>query len=613
MSQARASTGGWIGWIDRLVPGGKAPIGLKAQFKRNIVLYAIGTAMLAIQQFLLGWRDFLVKDAVDAIAANQAKVATTGAIFILVVSVGAMVARLLSRTTMFTGGRNVEYELRQALLHHLHKLGPSFFATHPTGEIMSRATNDLQQVRLLLGFGILNVVSSIFSLVSALWVMISISRPLTLAALVTAPILMVVMRWFSQGFYTRTKANQEAIGEMSDRVLASLAGIRIVRSFAMEDSELADFDRTNDTYLRASLSLAKLRGSMGPVMGTVSALGVLIVFWYGGTLLIQDDAFTTGDFVAFWLALLRLIWPLMALGFVVSIVQRGRAGYARLETVFDAEPEVKDGPLPAPAMVEGALAVKDLRFSYGDHHVLDGVSFEVPAGTSLAIVGRTGSGKSTLAALLPRLLPTAPGTVFLDGQDVCNLPLEIVRASIGYAQQDAFLFSTTVLRNVGYALDDPESQRTLIESAAQEAQVQDDILLLPDGYQTVVGERGVQLSGGQKQRVALARALIREPPVLVLDDPLSAVDAKTEAAILEAIDRQAQKRTVLLITHRVAAAARCDQVVVVEQGKVLEQGTHEELLDKGGLYALFAEEQQMEAALAEVAPPSDSIPETGAE
>ena len=611
MTSARASAGGWIAWIDRLVPGGPAPVGLKAQFKRNILLYAIGTAMLAVQQFLLGWRDFLVKDAVDAIALNQAKVATTGAIVILVVSVGAMVARLLSRTTMFTGGRNVEYELRQALLHHLHKLGPSFFATHPTGEIMSRATNDLQQVRLLLGFGILNVVSSVFSLVSALWVMISISGRLTLAALATAPVLMVVMRWFSQGFYARTKANQEAIGEMSDRVLASLAGIRIVRSFAMEESELADFDRKNEAYRRASLRLAKLRGSMGPVMGTVSALGVLIVFWYGGTLLIQDEGFTTGDFVAFWLALLRLIWPLMALGFVVSIVQRGRAGYARLETVFDAEPEVQDGPLPAPEKVQGALTVEDLRFAYGDHQVLDGVSFEVPAGTSLAIVGRTGSGKSTLAALLPRLLPTGRGTVFLDAQDVCDLPLEVVRASIGYAQQDAFLFSTTVLRNVGYALDDPESQRALIESAAKEAQVHDDIVRLPDGYQTVVGERGVQLSGGQKQRVALARALIREPPILVLDDPLSAVDARTEAAILEAIDRQAAKRTVILITHRVAASARCDRVVVLERGKVLEEGTHEELLGEGGLYALFAEEQQMEAALAEVAPPSDAAPGGG--
>jgi ATP-binding cassette, subfamily B, multidrug efflux pump len=612
MSTRAASPSLFYRWLDRLQLSGPPRVGLVAQFKRNLPLYAVGCAMLAAQQTLMAMRDYLVRDAVDAIAVGASEIATQSALTMLAVSLGAMFARLLSRVTIFTGGRNVEYELRQALLAHLHRLGPSFFATHPTGEIMSRATNDLQQVRLLLGFGILNVVSSVAALASALTVMIDISWKLTLAALSMAPVLMGVMRWFSTGFYTRTKANQEAIGEMSDRVLASLAGVRVVRSFAMEDSELAAFDRSNERYLDASLSLARLRGSMGPVMGSVSAFGVLVVFWYGGSLLIEDPNFTTGDFVAFWLALLRLIWPLMALGFVVSIVQRGRAGYARLQTVFDAEPEVQDGEQEGPKEVRGALHVKGLTYSYGDLRVLDGASFEVPAGSSLAIVGRTGSGKSTLAALLPRLLPTKPGTVFLDGHDVCDLPLEIVRASIGYAQQDAFLFSTTVQRNVGYALDDPDRQRELIESAAREAQVQDDILQLPDGYSTVVGERGVQLSGGQKQRVALARALIREPPILVLDDPLSAVDAKTEAAILEAIDRQASKRTVLLITHRVAAAARCDKVVVLERGRVIEQGTHDELIAEGGVYALFAQEQQMEADLAAVSLPPPAAPESTA-
>lgn len=588
----------WLTALDRLLIGRARTIGLRAQFKRNLPLYVVGTVMLLGQQWLMAERDFLVRDAVDAIAARADQAAAHGAIWILVVSVVAMVARLLSRATIFTGGRNVEYELRAALLAHLHRLGPSFFGKVATGDIMSRATNDLQQVRLLLGFGILNVVSSVFALVSALYVMLAISGKLTLAALATFPLMMLIMRSFSSGFYTRTRDNQQAIGDMSDRVLASLAGIRVVRSFAMEESEIAAFERTNAEYLDKSLSLARLRGSMGPVMGGISAIGVLIVFWYGGALLIRDEGFTTGDFVAFWLALLRLVWPMMALGFVTSIVQRGRAGYTRLQAIFDTEPDIVDGDEPAPAAIEGAVRVAGLSFAFGAQRVLEDVSFEVPAGSSLAIVGRTGSGKSTLAALLPRLLKTERAMVFLDGHDICDLPLEVVRGSIGYAQQDAFLFSTTVARNIGYALDEPEANRDLIESSAKEAQVHDDIMRLPDRYETVVGERGVQLSGGQKQRIALARALIREPPVLVLDDPLSAVDARTEAAILEAIERQKAKRTVILITHRVAAAQRCDQVVVLEQGKVLEHGSHDELIREGGVYALFAEEQQMEHDLA---------------
>ncbi len=601
----------WLGLVDRLRGAGPTPVGLGAQFRRNMSLYVVGSAMLLVQQFFMAQRDFLVRDAVDAIALKADRAAAASAIWILLVSVGAMIARLLSRATIFTGGRNVEYELRDALLRHLHRLGPSFFGKVATGDIMSRATSDLQQVRLLLGFGVLNVVSSSFALVSALYVMISISGKLTAAALSTFPLLMVIMRFFSTGFYTRTRENQEAMGDMSARVLASLAGVRVVRSFAMEDSELAAFERTNAQYLDKSLALARLRGSMGPVMGSISAMGVLITFWYGGSLLISDPSFSTGDFVAFWLALLRLVWPMMALGFVTSIVQRGRAGYSRLKVIFDTVPDIVDGEGPAPSAIRGSVRVEGLCFAYGERRVLDGVSFEVPAGGSLAIVGRTGSGKSTLAALLPRLLRTDPGTVFLDERDVCDLPLELVRASIGYAQQDAFLFSTTVARNIGYALEQPETQRDLIESSAREAQVHDDIERLPDGYETVVGERGVQLSGGQKQRVALARALIRQPPVLVLDDPLSAVDAKTERAILQAIERQKASRTVLLITHRVAAAQRCDQILVLEQGRVIEKGSHEELLMRGGVYALFAEEQQMERDLAtvSVAPKAEARPE----
>ncbi|WP_437326881.1 ABC transporter ATP-binding protein [Sorangium sp. So ce381] len=575
------------------------PVGLGAQFRNKLPLYLTGAALLAAQQFLMARRDFLVKDAVDAAVKAQSSEAAQAALVMLAVSVGAAIMRVFSRVTIFTAGRNVEYELRAILLARLHKLGPSFFRKMATGDIMSRATNDLTQVRLLLGFGLLNVVGSIFAFTSALYVMLHISKRLTLAALLTMPALMLVTRSFSSKLFARTRDNQEAIGAMSDRVLASLAGVRVVRSFALEASEMAAFTSTNQGYLEKSLALARLRGSMGPLMGAISSVGVLIVFWYGGRLVLEQQM-TRGDFVSFWLALLRLTWPMLALGFVAAIVQRGRAGYVRLKAIFEAIPEVVSGPMPSPDVVRGAISVKDLTFSHGARKVVDGVSFEVEAGRSLAIVGRTGSGKSTIATLLARLMPTPRGAVLLDGVDICDLPLDTVRASIGYAQQDAFLFSTTVARNIGYSLDDPDSPAAFetIRAAAAEAEVLNEVLSLPDGFDTVVGERGVQLSGGQRQRVALARALVREPNVLVLDDPLSAVDAKTEQAILAAIERQAARRTVILITHRVAAARRCDAIVVLEQGRVVERGTHDELVRAGGIYASFAEEQQLEEDLA---------------
>ena len=576
------------------------PVGLGAQFRHNMPLYVTGTVLLAGQQLLMAKRDFLVKGAVDAVVtASDPRRASETALTMLVVSVVAAVARVFSRVTVFTAGRNVEYELRTVFLARLHRLGPSFFRKMPTGEIMSRATNDLTQVRLLLGFGILNVVGSVFAFVSALYVMLTISPKLTLAAMATFPALMLVTRTFSTRLFARTRANQEAIGAMSDRVLASLAGVRVVRSFALEETESAAFARTNAAYLDKSLALARLRGSMGPIMGTMNAIGVLVVFVYGGCLVI-DGTLSRGDFVSFWLALLRLSWPMLALGFVAAIVQRGRAGYARLRGIFDALPDIESGTAKAPSAVSGALSVRGLTFAHGERTVLENVSFDVPAGGSVAIVGRTGSGKSTLATLLPRLMPTPRASVFLDGVDIVDLPLDTVRASVGYAQQDAFLFSTTVSRNVGFSLDDADGPDAMIRirEASSEAEVLAEIESLPEGFDTVVGERGVQLSGGQRQRIALARALLREPKVLVLDDPLSAVDARTEAAILRAIERQAAQRTVVLITHRVAAARRCGQIIVLEEGHVIERGTHDELVKNRGMYARFAEEQELEEDLA---------------
>jgi ATP-binding cassette subfamily B protein len=581
---------------------GASPTTLGGQFKRRLPAYLVGGLMLGIFQLALNRVDWLSKAAIDDVFGGDPSRVTRPALLMFALAVLGFMMRVGSRWFIFNAGRDAEYELRAQLLHRLHRLGTAFYRTMSAGEIMSRSGNDLTQVRLLLGFGVLNAVNVVFAFASALQVMVNVSVRLTLASFVMLPLLVATTRVFSRQLYVRMRQNQESLGKLSSMLQTNLAGVRVVRSFALEERERSRFDAANEAYLEASLGLARVRGLMFPLVGAAASLGVLAFFWYGATLLQRGPeagGVTRGEFFAFWLAYGRMTWPMVAFGFSIAIVQRGRASWVRLEEIFRALPEITNGPLPAPTEVAGTITVRDLTFAYGDRKVVDGVAFEVPAGRSIALVGRTGAGKSTIAMLLARLLPTPSGTVFVDGQDVCELPLAAVRENVGYAQQDAFLFSTTVARNIGFSLDECESDGSMarIREAAREAQVLEEALGLPEQLETVVGERGVQLSGGQKQRIALARALVREPKVLVLDDPLSAVDAKTEAAILDAIERQAAKRTVVLVTHRVAAASRCSSIVVLDEGRVVEHGTHDELIRRGGLYAAFAEEQSAKSEL----------------
>jgi ATP-binding cassette subfamily B protein len=431
--------------------------------------------------------------------------------------------------------------------------------------------------------------------------MIAIDWRLTLATTVTFPLLWVIVRRFGRQIFARSRAAQDVLGALSDRIQQSLAGVRVVRSFGVEPAELAAFEALNREAIAKNMSLVGLRAWMFPVLGLASALGTLVVLWYGGSRVVQGEL-TLGEFVAFQGYLALLTWPTIALGFVLSVFQRGRASYARIKEILDATPDIPPDPAGTArpgARGHGRIDVANLTFRHGEQTALDDVSFSVPAGSRVAIVGRTAAGKTTLATLLARLQAAPRGTIRLDGEDVNDLPLAATRRAVGYSPQEAFLFSTTIERNVAFGLDDPEGEGAAdrLREAARAAQVLEEIEAMTDGWATVVGERGVQLSGGQKQRIALARALAANPAILVLDDPLSAVDAQTEKKILDALDAASRGRTLVLVTNRTSAAARCDQVLVLERGRITERGTHESLVAAGGLYAAFEAQQRLEREL----------------
>ncbi|MCB9591569.1 MAG: ABC transporter ATP-binding protein [Sandaracinaceae bacterium] len=560
---------------------------------------ALGVVFLLLTNAAEKAIPWLLANALDSLQRAEVEDARNDALVVIGLAAVMWGVRTLSRVWLFNVGRDVEYDVRNDMLARVHVLGPSFFRRMATGEIMSRATNDVAQLRVLVGFAGLNIVNSFVAFVSAIALMLAISPRLTLWALLPFPLLILITRAFSRAMYTRSRDSQEALANLSDRANENVAGIRLVRAMGLEATEHARFAEANERAVATTMALVTLRGLMWPILMGVGSIGTLLVVWIGGGMVL-DGEMTAGEFSAFNAYLALLIWPTLALGYILSVVQRGRASFDRVREILEAEPDVRQPEQPRQPDGPGSLEVTGLEFAHGDTQVLDDVTLSVPAGGSLAVLGPTGSGKSTLAALLPRLLPTPPGAVKLDGVDVTELDLRGLRAAVGYAQQEPFLFSTTVERNLKLALEDPTAPDAdeRIRHAASEACVLEEIEGMNAGMATVIGERGVQLSGGQKQRLALARALLRRPKVLVLDDPLSAVDAATEAQILAALDRAKADRTFVLITNRVAAASRTERIVVLDEGRVVEDGTHDELIANGGLYSRIAARQQLEKELA---------------
>ncbi len=505
------------------------------------------------------------------------------------------VVRIGSRLALFNTAREAEHDLRRDLFGHLLRLEPNFYQKNSTGDVMSRLTNDVQTVRLLWGPGVLNIVNTAFIFTTALTLMFFIDWRMTLWALIPFPMVMLIGRLFGKRIYKASRGVQSQLGKVSSAVQEDLTGINVIKTYTLEAPRYDNFAWMSHTLLHRNMALVKIRGLLLPALGALASIGTVVVIYVGGRAYIEGRI-GLGQFVQFNAYLALLLWPTMALGWLISMFQRGYAAWSRLTQLMETEPAITDGPGGGERPKDGkrgALEIRNLSITLGDRLVLDDVSFQVPAGTLTAIVGRTGSGKSTLVASIPRLIEIPAGSVFLDGNDVTQLSLRDLRRAVGYAPQQAFLFSTSIAANIafGYELNADGAELSADErdkrmrDAAEAAGLSRDLAALPDGFDTVVGERGITLSGGQRQRVALARALATSPDILILDDSLSSVDAETEREILGHLDEALHGRTAIIISHRVAAVKRAQQIVVLDEGKVAELGTHDSLLAAGGIYA----------------------------
>jgi len=549
---------------------------------------------------------WLIKGVIDALRRgaqaepNLHALVVRDALLIAGFATTQALLRTWSRILIFNAGRNVEYRLRGDVFRHLLGLDAGFYRQHPTGDMMSRLTNDLGAVRMLFGPGLLNLCNTALVYATSLWLLVHLSPRLTLWALLPYPVLLAGARLSSRKIYGFSRAIQEQLGVMSTSIQEDLTGVAVIKHYTLEETRQAKFRALNDEYLSRSLALVRARGTLSPLFAMLGGAGTLIVLWAGGREVILGRM-TIGALVAFNAYLVLLSWPTIALGWIIGIWQRGIAAWTRVRDLFETAPRIADGPATVPGLTIDAPSIeaRELTIEVDGRRLLDRVSFALPAGATLAVVGPTGAGKTTLVDALCRMQEVASGAVRIGGHELTQIPLRALRGAIGYAPQDAFLFSATVAENIGFGIaPGPDGGLDLqrIEQAAEAAGLAPDLAIFPEGYDTVVGERGLTLSGGQRQRVALARALCAEPKILILDDSLSSVDAQTEREILTRLKPILAGRTSILISHRVAAVQDADQILVLDEGRVAEAGTHGELLRAGGLYAsLYRTELDAEA------------------
>ncbi|WP_199247831.1 ABC transporter ATP-binding protein [[Phormidium] sp. ETS-05] len=560
----------------------------------------LGIGALLVVNALGVYIPLVIRDAIE-----QLQVALTFervmryVMLILVLTTIMWGIRVASRILLFGVGRVVEFDLKQRIFEHLLNLEPAYFAKNTAGDLINRATSDVDNIRRLLGFAILSLVNTIFAYGLTLPVMLAIDLRLSLLAIAVYPFMLLLVQLFSDKLRAQQLAVQEELSSLSELIQEDISGISLIKIYAQEENERRAFGNRNQRLLGANLSLAKTRTLLFPILAGLASVGLLVLLGFGGKA-IASGAISVGDFVALILYVERLVFPTALLGFTITTYQRGEVSIDRVEAIFQVSPKIADAPdaitLP-PELVLGRIEARHLSFTFPEAKTpaLADISFEISPGETVAIVGPIGSGKSTLANALPRLLDIAPGQLFLDSCDITQIQLHSLRGAIAYVPQESFLFSTTIENNIRYG--NPLATEIEVINAAKQAQIHPEILNFPQQYQTLVGERGITLSGGQRQRTALARALLIDAPVLILDDALSSVDNQTATNILQNLSSGRGRKTVIFISHQMSAAATSDRIFVMDSGKIVQTGTHSELMQIPGLYRHLWEQQQLEEML----------------
>ena len=520
-------------------------------------------------------------------------------VIIVLLSSAMWLMRMASRIWLFGVGRQVEFDLKQRIFEHLLKLEPAYFASNTAGDLINRATSDVDNIKRLLGFAVLSLANTVFAYALTLPVMLTISVDLTLASLAVYPFMLLLVSMFSARLRKQQAAVQEQLSDISELIQEDISGIALIKIYAQEANERRAFANKNQQLLTANLELAKLRNTLFPLIGGLANVSSLVIIWLGAARM-SSGTLQVGDFLALLIYVEGLVFPTALLGFTITVYQRGEVSIDRLESILSVTPKIQDTAdaihLPVTEL-KGEVTAKNLTYTYpgSTTPALENVNFTIAPGETVAVVGAIGSGKSTLANALPRLLDIESGQLFLDGVDITKIALGDLRGAIAYVPQDSFLFSTTIKNNIRYG--DPVSEQEQIESVAKLAQIESEINNFPQQYETLVGERGITLSGGQRQRTALARAMLVNAPVLILDDALSSVDNQTATQILKNLSGGSIRKTVIFITHQLSAAAAADRIFVMEKGKIVEIGNHLQLLEQKGLYRTLWSQHQVEELL----------------